>query len=116
MFIELFPNEIDLLSFFESEPIFYNPEDLHYAYKFSDNNDMALVFSFSATGGWIQVNIEFNSREITHYLIENIKEFFIKKDINGEYLSSIVENNDTKTMIEIRVIPIISVKCITLIK
>ena len=33
MFIQSFPDEIDLLAFFEGEPIFQNTEDLHFAYK-----------------------------------------------------------------------------------
>ena len=42
MFIRFFPNEIDLLAFFEREPIFQNAEDFHFAYKYTDQNDKCL--------------------------------------------------------------------------
>lgn len=116
MFIQSFPDEIDLLAFFESEPIFQNAADLHFAYKLIDANGISIIFSFSATAGWIQAVIEFKEREISRYLMEGIESFKIEKDVNGEYLSSEIELEDTRTKVEIRVTPFISVKFATLIR
>lgn len=116
MFIRSFPDEIDLLVFFENEPIFQKTDDLHFAYKFTDQNELSLVFSFSATAGWIQVILEFKQKEIAHYLIEGVDNFKIEKDINGEYLSTVVIHEDTRTMIEIRLQPYIFVKFSTLLR
>ncbi|MWP62380.1 hypothetical protein [Gilliamella sp. Pas-s25] len=116
MFIQYFPDDIDLLTFFESEPIFQNAADLHFAYEFTDGNGMSIMFSFSATAGWIQAIIKFKGKKVSHYLMEGVKFFKIEKDVIGEYLSSEIELEDTITKVEIRIIPFISVKFSTLIR
>ncbi|OCG15263.1 hypothetical protein A9G29_01630 [Gilliamella sp. Fer2-1] len=116
MFIQCFPNDIDLLAFFESEPIFQNVADLHFAYEFTDSNEMSIMFSFSATAGWIQAIIKFKGKQISHYLMEGVEFFKIEKDDIGQYLSSEIELEDTRTKVEIRIIPFISVKFSTLIR
>ena len=116
MFIRSFPDEIDLLAFFEGEPIFQNTEDLHFAYKYTDQNEMSLIFSFSAIEGWIQTVIEFKQKIVAHNLIEGVEYFKIEKDVNGEYLMTEVVLEDTRTEVEIRLQPFIFTKFLTLIK
>lgn len=116
MFIRSFPDEIDLLAFFEGEPIFQNAEDLHFAYKYIDQNEMSLIFSFSATEGWIQTVIEFKQKKIAHNLIEGVEHFKIEKDVDGEYLMTEVVLEDTRTKVEIRLQPVIFTKFSTLMK
>ena len=47
MFMETFPDEIDLLAFFEGEPTFQDREYLHFAYQYTDQNEMSILFSRS---------------------------------------------------------------------
>lgn len=44
MFIRSFPDEIDLLAFFEGEPIFQSAKDLNFTYTYTDENEMFLTF------------------------------------------------------------------------
>ena len=73
--METFPDEIDLLAFFEGEPTFQDKEYLHFAYKYTDQNEMSLLFSFSATGDWIQTIIDFKQKRIAHNLMEDVEYF-----------------------------------------
>ncbi|PIT41686.1 hypothetical protein BHC43_00500 [Snodgrassella alvi] len=116
MFIRSFPDEIDLLAFFEGEPIFQNTKDLHFAYKYTDQNEMSLIFSFSATEGWIQTVIEFKQKKIAHNLIEGVEYFKKVKDVDGEFLMTEVVLEDSRTKVEIRLQPFIVTKFLTLIK
>lgn len=116
MFIVSFPDNIDLLAFFESEPIFNNTEYFHFAYKKTDIHGMSVIFAFSATSGWIQAIIEFNGIEVSRYLMEGVESFKIVKDLKGEYISSEIEFEDTRTKVEIRVAPSISVEFATLVR
>ena len=116
MFMETFPDEIDLLAFFEGEPTFQDKEYLHFAYKYTDQNEMSILFSFSATGGWIQTIIEYKQKRIAHNLMEGVEYFKIEKDVDGEYLTTEVELEDTITKVVIRLQPFISTEFSTLIK
>ena len=116
MFIKTFPDEIDLLAFFESDPVFQDVADLHFAYKFTDADGVSIIFSFSATSGWIQAVIEYNGREVSRYLMEGVESFKIEKDLSGEYLISEVELEDTRGKVEVRISPFVSAKFSTLIR
>ncbi|PXY94624.1 hypothetical protein DKK76_09160 [Frischella perrara] len=116
MFMETFPDEIDLLAFFEGEPVFQDREYLHFAYQYTDKNEMSILFSFSIIEGWIQTIIEYKQRRIAHNLMEGVEYFKIEKDVDGEYLTTEVELEDTITTVEIRLQPFIFTKFSTLIK
>ena len=116
MFMETFPDEIDLLAFFEGEPTFQDREYLHFAYQYTDQNEMSILFSFSATGGWIQTITEYKQQRIAHNLMEGVEYFKIEKDVIGEYITTEVELEDTITKVVIRLQPFISTKFSTLIR
>ncbi|MHA1057320.1 hypothetical protein [Enterobacter mori] len=116
MFIKTFPDEIELLAFFESEPIVNETDDLHFAYKIEDNNNMEMIFSFCATAGWIKALISYDGKEILSYLSENIGEIRLKKDVVGEYIYTEVITDELITYIEIRVRPDISIKSASLVR
>ena len=116
MFIRTFPDEIDLLAFFEGEPTFQDREYLHFAYQYTDQNEMSILFSFSATGGWIQTIIEYKQKRIVHNLMEGVEYFKIEKDVDGEYLTTEVVLEDTRTEVEIRLQPFVFTKFSTLIR
>ncbi|MEQ5167528.1 hypothetical protein GWI68_03635 [Proteus sp. G2669] len=116
MFIESHPDDLALLSFFESEPTLVDHLDRHFAYEFTDNNGVHLVFSFSILEGWIQTVLEFNGNEIARHLSESVNKFMIKEDMAGEYLYSEIVLEDIRTKVEIRVKPFISIKWGTLIR
>lgn len=117
MFITSFPDEIDLLGFFESEPMATSEvDDLHFAYQANDDNGLEIIFSFCATAGWIQSVISLNGNEISRYLSENVHEIKLQKDVLGEYLYSEVITDDLITKIVIRIRPYISVSSSSLVR
>ena len=114
MFIESYPDDLALLSFFESEPTLANYLDRHFAYECTDVNGIHLIFSFSVLEGWIQTILELDGNKIAGYLSEGVNKFVIKEDITGEYLYTEIVFEDIKTKVEIRVKPFISIKWGTL--
>ncbi|UDJ87391.1 hypothetical protein IRM71_14595 [Erwinia amylovora] len=116
MFIKSFPDEMDLLGFFESEPVISDVEDLHFVYKTNDDNGVEILFSFCATAGWIKTIISCNGKEISKYLSEDINEITLKKDNLGEYLYSEIITDELITKFEIRVRPYISVNSNSLVR
>lgn len=117
MFIKSFPDEIDLLGFFESEPMTTSEiDDLHFAYQTNDDNGVEIIFSFCATAGWIQSVISFNGKEISRCLSENVGEIKLQKDALGEYLYSEIITDELITKVVIRVNPYISVSSSSLVR
>lgn len=117
MFIESFPDEIELLGFFESEPMTTSEvDDLHFAYQANDDNGLGIVFSFCATAGWLQASISFNGNEVSRFLSENVNEIKLQKDTLGKYLYSEIITDELITKVVIRVRPYISVNSSTLIR
>lgn len=116
MFIRSFPDEIELLGFFESEPIFSEADDLHFAYKINDDHGMEMLFSFCATAGWIKVVISFHGKQVSKYLSEDVSEIKLKEDSLGEYLYSEIITDELITKIEIRAKPYISMNSSSLVR
>ena len=77
MFIENYPDEIDRLSFFEGEAVFFDENDQIYAYEFTGENGVSLIFSFSVFEGSIQTILKLNGIEISRNVSEGFKEFKI---------------------------------------
>lgn len=117
MMIKSYPDEIELLSFFESEPMASSEvDDLHFVYQTNDNNGLEISFSFCATAGWIQTAISFNGKEISRNLSEGVSEIKLQKDTLGEYLYSEIITDELITKIAIRITPFISVSCSSLFR
>jgi len=116
MFIKVFPDEIDLLGFFEVEPVLRNTDDLHFSYKINDDDGVEMTFSFCATAGWIRSVISFNGRDVTQYISENVNVIELKKDSSGEYLYSEVVTDNLITKFEIRRKPYIFSSISTLVR
>lgn len=117
MFIKSFPDEVDLLGFFESVPMATSEvADLHFAYQTNDDSGLEIIFSFCATAGWIQTIMLFNGKEISRYLSENVSEITLQKDALGEYLYSEIITDELITKIVIRVRPYISVSSSSLVR
>jgi hypothetical protein len=116
MFIKSFPDEIELLGFFESEPILSEVDDLHFAYQTNDDNGLEMLFSFCATAGWIKSVISVNGKEVSKYLSEDVSEIELKNDNLGEYLYSEIITDELITKIEIRAKPYISINSSSLVR
>lgn len=117
MFIKSFPDEVDLLGFFESLPMTTSEvSDLHFAYKTNDDNGLDIIFSFCATAGWMQTVISFNGKEVSRYLSENVSEIKLQKDTIGEHLYSEIITDELTTKVVIRVRPYISVSSSSLVR
>ncbi|MFP1764454.1 hypothetical protein [Lonsdalea quercina] len=117
MFIKSFPDEIDLLGFFESEPMEVSEvDDLHFAYQTNDDNGIEIIFSFCATAGWIKAVVLFNGEKISDFLSENVDEIKLQNDALGEYLYSEITTDELITKVVVRVRPYISVSSSSLVR
>ncbi|UQY45087.1 hypothetical protein M1E08_15985 [Erwinia sp. PK3-005] len=115
MFIEKKPDEIALLSFFESEPASFNRDNISYLYTAKDKKGISLNFSFSVVEGWIQYTLMLSDYEFLYNSID-VDSFMIKDDKVGEYLYIEVVTDTLVNKIEIRISPEISIKSSTLIR
>jgi hypothetical protein len=116
MFIEKYPDEIELLSFFESEPVSFEKENVSFLYSYKSKNELSIEFSFSIAEGWVQLWLSLDGKEFFHSSVDNINSFSIKKDTLGEYLYIESAVGNLVNMLEIRVIPNIIVKTSSLLK
>lgn len=110
MFIEKYPDEIELLSFFESEPVSFEKENVSFLYSTSDGNRINIDFSFSVIEGWVQYFIKYEKNNIIHNAIDGVSSFSIRKDQEGEYIYIEVSTGNFINKTEIRTNPYISVK------
>ncbi len=100
------PNDEDFLSFFESEPIESKTNDGFFCFKYSDENDMCLWFSYDIFQSSIQVKLSLKEQEFITVVQENAKKIQIGKDNKGEYLECIFDSEkNIKTKAIIRVSP-----------
>jgi hypothetical protein len=115
MFIENHPDEIALLSFFESEPVSFEKENVSFLYKYKNNERLSIDFSFSIVEGWIQFWLNLDGKVFFQSSVDNVSSFFIKKDNVGEYIyvESVVDG--LVNMLEIRVVPDIKIKTSSLV-
>lgn len=114
-FIKTYPDDIDFLSFFESEPSYTDLSGQCVAYTVS-NGEVSLEFSFNVTEGWIQTRLHFNDNVISQYLTEGVDSIEIKNDKRGEYIFVEVDFNGVNTVVEIFWKPLISVSVNSLLQ
>lgn len=111
MFLEKKPDEIDLLAFFESEPVSFDKDNLSFLYAAQDKKGISVNFSFSIVEGWLKVSLEFSGEEIVCYSIDGVSEFSIRKDSDGEYLYSEVKSDSGQTKLYLTLRPNIKIEC-----
>lgn len=116
MFIENKPDEIELLSFFESEPVSFDRDNISYLYTAKDEKGVGIDFSFSVVEGWIQYGIKLDGNEIAHNSIDGVSSFAIKNDNSGEYLFIEIITSGLITKVVLRVRPYISVSSSSLVR
>lgn len=116
MFIENMPDEIELLSFFESEPVSFERENISSLYSVRDDNGIGMDFSFSVVEGWVQYVIKYAKSNIVHNAIDGVGSFVIRKDELGEYIYIEIITSEEINKTEIRVKPYISVTSSRLVK
>ena len=116
MFIEKHPDEIALLSFFESEPVSFENENVSFLYSYKSNDNLSIDFSFSIIEGWVQCWLSLDGKEFFHYSLDLVSSFSIRKDNIGEYLYVESTNSELVNILEVRVIPDIKVKASSLVR
>lgn len=116
MFIENKPDELELLSFFECEPIILEKDNGSYLYVVTDQKGCRLDFSFSVIEGWIQYAVSLNNSKVVQSYIEGVSYFSIKNDKSGEYLYTEVITTEQIKKIEIRVKPYILINSGALVR
>lgn len=110
------PDDIELLGFFQSEPIESSPEDGYFRYRSTDSNGVTLDFSCNEVEGSVQANLMINSLLIANYSQEGAEKLSIKEDKSGRYISCLFEFEGAEAEARIQVAPYISVSWYTLIK
>lgn len=108
------PDELDLLAFFECEPIHRTPEEGYYCYKVTDSHGIELYFSFHAVEGSVQVRLMLSDRELVVVSEECAEKIKIENDKFGEYLECTFNlgNSESKAIVQVR--PEIKVRWFTL--
>ena len=101
------PDELDLLVFFESEPIKSRPEDGYFCYRYVDNN-IELYFSFDVAEGSIQARLNYLTNDIAIVSGELATKISIESDRSGEYVACLFESNQTRSKAVIRLKPTVS--------
>ena len=110
------PELSELLEFFESEPVYQDTSSHHYAYQYTDNFGITIIFAFCLTAGWMQTMINYHGQEITRYLSEGVDSFKLLSDQDGVYIHSEINFEGNRTQVEIRIKPFICVRWGTLVR
>ncbi|MGG4606936.1 hypothetical protein [Providencia sp. Me31A] len=80
MIIEELPDEIDFLSFFESEPIYRDIEDaITFGYEYQ-HDGISLLFYFTALEGRVTLILKQKEVKLMHLYLENIAKITITED------------------------------------
>ena len=108
------PDELDLLAFFESDPVDSIPEEGYYCYKLVDDRDMSLYFSFHAIEGSIQARLMQSDYELAVISEESADKITIEKNKSGEYLACIFKSRQHESKAEIHIRPSIRILWYTL--
>lgn len=116
MFIENKPDEIELLSFFESEPVSFERDNVSFLYTAKNQCGLSIDFSFSVVEGWIKYMVSLHGNDILHGSIDGVSSFNIRKDNLGEYIYAEVITAGLVNYIEIRVTPDIKIKSSSVIR
>lgn len=74
-------DELDLLEFFEMEPIHKDEDDLYYLYSVIGKNKIKIIFSFSVYENKSTVSLLLEDREISHLQLKNIESIKLNDDI-----------------------------------
>ncbi|BBH12829.1 MULTISPECIES: hypothetical protein [Chromobacterium] len=114
MFIRSVPDDLDLWAFFGSGPFFENKQDLHFAFQYTDGNNVTAIFSYCEVAGWIQVVLELQGCELSRCLYECVACFEIKKDAIGEFLCAEIFYGGAKSNFSLRVQPFVVFSCSSL--
>ncbi len=112
MFIENKPDEIELLSFIESESVSFERENVSFLYTAKDQCGLSIDFSFSVIEGWVQYVIKLHDKEISHSAIDGVSSFSIKRDNLGDYIYIEVVAEGTINEVEVRIRPDIKISSV----
>lgn len=112
MFIENKPDEIELLSFFESEPASFDRDNISFLYTAKDQCGLSIDFSFSVVEGWIQYSMKLHDKEILNNAIDGVNSFSIRNDNLGDYIYVEVITDKLINKVEIRIRPDIKISSV----
>ena len=112
--VMIIPDELDLLAFFEGEPIGSMPEDGYFCYKYSDDRDIELFFSFHEIEESIQARLMQSNCELAVISGECADRITIEEDGAGEYLACVFKLDQAEFKAEIRLRPSINIRWHTL--
>jgi len=80
------PEPIELLTFFQSEPIESQPEDGFYVYQVADPEGITLRFSLNELEGSIQTLLNMHGQKVAQVSQEGATRLTLHEDASGNYL------------------------------
>ena len=104
------PEEIELLEFFECEPVEREYKDGLYVYELMDQNATKLIFSFNTIEGSIQARLLVQGNEVALFSQEGATRIKVENDLSGQYLRCQFDIEATHSDVQVHVKPLISVK------
>lgn len=99
------PEEYELLSFFESEPVESEPSDGFWCYEAGDLARVCLRFSFNLHEGSVQTTLIFNNEKVGTICHEGLLSMKIANDAGVESLKAEFDGHDYQTKLELRIKP-----------
>jgi hypothetical protein len=105
-----YPDEVDLLGFFSSEPVERIPEEGYWLYESADARGVKLRFSFNALERSVQTVIMFDSKVITTVSYEGAGTL----KLDGNALSCDFEFEDSIGHLCVLLVPYITISWSTL--
>ncbi|AVX38421.1 TPA: hypothetical protein ACGTP8_000892 [Yersinia enterocolitica] len=105
MNIKNYPDSIDLLDFFDSEPVFIDLSSGTYSYQVTDCLGINVTFTFSVVEGWISAEVKIGDKKIQYFIVEGVSEFSIVKDVMAKYISVKTLSIDRECKVELKIKP-----------
>jgi len=113
-YIENYPDELDLIEFFNTEAYYRDDHEEKFAYIYTDSEGVSLDFGFSHMEGWLQIFVKHNDKDVITLSYEGFKEFSIKNYKGNKYIQANVEVGGISIALTIHVEPSIKVESIIL--
>ena len=109
-YINNYPDELDLIELFNSEPYFKEIPEGNFSYIYTDIDGITLDFGFSIVEGWLSIFIKHNNNIVAHATYDRVEEFFIKNYRNNKYIQANIEEGAISVALKIYLEPLIRVE------
>lgn len=109
------PDELELLEFFGNEPVEAVPNDGYWMYEVTDSIGATLRFSMSTHERSVQTSVWCAGAELVVVSCEGAYDFHVTHDSNGAFLRGSFLSEANTMVLELRVLPQVSVRWTSLL-